>query len=141
MATERAGYVLYRALVVCCFSTSMKLAALGAWPMVTSWPNSISTSRLRLAGPTCLTDTPMWHIHRNIILVCTSNAVNREYFVSKIFHAIIFRVKSFSDKRPCTALSLILRVYFVRLIFAQAMLSENILTSKYSQFMVVIMLY
>ena len=24
--------------------------------------------------------------------------VNREYFVSKIFHAIIFRVKSFSDK-------------------------------------------
>ena len=64
------------------------------------------------------------------------NTVNREYFVSKIFHAMNFHVKSFSDKRPCTALSLILRMYFVRLIFAQAMLSENILTSKYSRFTV-----
>ena len=63
--------------------------------------------------------------------------VNREYFVSKTFHAIIFRVKLFSDKWPCTALSLILRLYFVRLIFAQAMLSKNILTSKYSRFTVV----
>ena len=32
-------------------------------------------------------------------------------------------------------------MYFVRLIFAQAMLSENILTSKYSQFTVILLLY
>ena len=66
--------------------------------------------------------------------------INREYFVSKIFCAIILRVKQFSDKRLCTALSLILRMYFVRLIFAHAMLSENILTSKYLRFTVVIKL-
>ena len=35
------------------------------------------------------------------------STVNCEYFVSKIFHAI-----NFLDKRPCTALSLILRMYF-----------------------------
>ena len=38
--------------------------------------------------------------------------VNREYFVSKILYAINSRVKQFSDKGPCTALSLILHMYF-----------------------------
>ena len=43
----------------------------------------------------------------------------------------------FSDKRPCTALLLILRIkFFVFWIFAQARLSENILTTKYSRFTV-----
>ena len=32
--------------------------------------------------------------------------------MSKIFHPIDFHVKQFSDKRSCTALSLILRMYF-----------------------------
>ena len=69
--------------------------------------------------------------------VYNNTTVNREYFVSKIFHAINFHVKQFSDKRPCTALSFILRMYFfVHLIFAQARLSENIITTKYSQFTV-----
>ena len=33
------------------------------------------------------------------------------YRKSRIFHAINFHVKQFSDKRPCTTLSLILRMY------------------------------
>ena len=41
-----------------------------------------------------------------------TTTVNCEYFMSKIFHAIIFRVKYFSNKRPCTTLLLILRMYF-----------------------------
>ena len=32
--------------------------------------------------------------------------------MSKIFHAINFHVKQFSDEQPCTALSLILHMYF-----------------------------
>ena len=44
-------------------------------------------------------------------------------------------------KRPCTTLTLILHMYFVRLIFAQAMLSENILTLKYSRFTVYHIIY
>ena len=57
--------------------------------------------------------------------VDTDYTVNGEYFVSKIFRAIIFRAKSFSDQWPCTALSLILHMYFHALIiFAQARLSE-----------------
>ena len=59
------------------------------------------------------------------------NTVNRKYFASQIFRAINFRVKSFSDKRPRTALSLIMCIIFVRLIFGLAMLSENILTTKF----------
>ena len=61
------------------------------------------------------------------------HTVNHEYFASQIFRAIKFRVKSFSDKRPRTALSLIMRIFFVCLIFALAMLSENILTTKISR--------
>ena len=33
-------------------------------------------------------------------------------FISKIFYAIIFHIKLFLDKRPCTTLSLTLRMYF-----------------------------
>ena len=58
------------------------------------------------------------------------------YHKSRIFRAINFRVKSFSDKQPRTALSLIMHIIFVRLIFALAMLSENILTTKISRFTV-----
>ena len=53
--------------------------------------------------------------------------VNCEYFVPKIFPAINFRVKLFSDKQPHTALLIIImRIYFACLIFTQARLSENI---------------
>ena len=53
------------------------------------------------------------------------STVNREYFTSQIFCAINLHVKSFSDKRPRTTLSLIMHIIFVRLIFGLAMLSEN----------------
>ena len=53
------------------------------------------------------------------------NTINCEYFV-KIILCDNFRVKSFSDDRPRTTLA------FIILIFALAMLSENILTTKTS---------
>ena len=57
--------------------------------MLYSWESEEETADYRLAAAT----------------------VNREYFVSKIFHAINFHIKQFSDKRLCTALLLILCMY------------------------------
>ena len=70
----------------------------------------------------CQVDTPktaMFHYnfkqqkHKPIskLIRLADNIVNREYFVSKIFHAINFHVKQFSDKRS------ILRIYFHALNF------------------------
>ena len=42
----------------------------------------------------------------------------------------IFHVKSFSDKQPCIALSLIMHIIFVCLISTLAMLSENTLINN-----------
>ena len=57
--------------------------------------------------------------------------VNREYFVPKIFHAIIFRVIFFRQTTLYHIIVNIAHVYiFVRLIFAQARLSENIFNNE-----------
>ena len=42
----------------------------------------------------------------------TSHIVNCKYFVSKIFHAINFRVKKLSDRQPHAALDLTIRIIF-----------------------------
>ena len=59
----------------------------------------------------CFTQENTYPRHRDCYKG-VSYTVNRKYFTSKIFHAIKFHVKQFSDKQPCTALSLTLRMYF-----------------------------
>ena len=66
-----------------------------------------------------------------LALIWNVDTVIREYFALQIFRMINFRVKYFSDKRPLTALSLIVRIIFACLIFGLAMLSENILKRKF----------
>ena len=57
--------------------------------------------------------------------------VNCEYFVSKIFHAIDFRVKIIFGQTTLYRIIVNIAHIFRAFNFAQARLSENILTSKY----------
>ena len=59
--------------------------------------------------------------------------ISRKYFVSKIFHAIKY---NFWTNNPVSQYRYYCACIFVRFIFAQASLSKNILTTKYSRFTV-----